>query len=373
MCGARGMAPYIGVCPRLATMGTLDLPEPRIYLDHAATTSIFPDARAAMIEVLETWHNPSSPYAEGRAAKAALEGARERIRSALGWTGKLVFTSGASEAVSIALTRVNARRARILAVEHDALHRARPEAERIPVDENGLAVLDDLRPGDLVAIQHVNNETGVIQPVSELAARVREAGGILLSDCAQSAGKIGLPDADMIAISAHKFGGPPGVGALLLREYALISATGGQEQGYRGGTENLPAIAGMAAALDHGEAWMERAGDLRRRLELRIEAGGGEVIGRNSPRIPTIGAYRMPGIASNTQLVRFDLGGVAVSAGSACSSGSLKPSHVLASMGYDERAASEVIRVSLGPSTTGDEVDRFADLWCAIATGRKAA
>jgi cysteine desulfurase len=177
----------------------------------------------------------------------------------------------------------------------------------------------------------------------------------------------------MISISAHKFGGPPGVGALLLRDFSLVEAGGGQEQGYRAGTENLPGIIGMAAALEAGSEWMGKAAALRSRLEQALLEGGAEIVGSASPRSPAIGAYRMPGAPSNSQLIQFDMAGVAVSAGSACSSGSLKRSHVLAAMGWGEATASEVVRVSFGRSTTEEEVDRFIELWRSIAARRRAA
>ncbi len=346
----------------------------RIYLDHAATTPVIPAAREAMADALACWHNPGSPHADGRSARAALDEARARIRSELGWSGKVVFTSGASEALTIALARAKADRSFVSATEHDAVFRAGPAAEILPVDANGIAdpaPVAGKRP--LVAIQHANNETGVLQPLAEIAETVRGKGGLLLADCAQSAGKLPLPDADMIALSAHKFGGPPGVGALLVRDLSTIDAVGGQEQGYRYGTENVPGIIAMAAALEAGNAWLEGAAALRRRLEQAILAAGGEVVAAGAARIPTIGAYRMPGVAANAQLIQFDLAGISVSAGSACSSGSLKSSHVLSAMGYEESAAGEVVRVSFGRSTTEAEVDRFADLWAELIHKRRAA
>ena len=352
------------------------MPE-RIYLDHAATTPLLPAAREAMAEALARWHNPSSPHAEGRAAKAALEDARARVAAALGWEGKVIFTSGASEALQIALQRAEAGRRYVSAVEHDAVFRAAPGAERLRVDGNGIVLLRKQEPsgskGDVFAVQHANNETGVIQPLDWIAEAVREKGGLLLADCAQTAGKLPLPDADMIAISAHKFGGPPGVGALLLRGLAMVEAVGGQEQGYRPGTENLPGILGMAAALEAGREWMQEAAGLRDRLEAALERAGGEVVAQASERIATIGAYRMPGVASNAQLIQFDMAGIAVSAGSACSSGSLKTSHVLAAMGWPEESAREVVRVSFGRSTTREEVDRFIELWAQLARRKRAA
>lgn len=342
---------------------------PRIYLDHAATTPLVEPARAAMAEALERWANPSSPHAEGRAARAALEDARARIKAALGWDSALIFTSGASEALAIALGRARAGRHFVSAVEHDAVRRMAAGAAVIPVSHDGLVDPDAVGGmGGLVAIQSVNNETGVIQPLDRIADAVHGAGGLLLADCVQSAGRLPLPDADFIAISAHKLGGPPGIGALLVRDLATIQATGGQEQGYRAGTENLPAALGFAAALDAAEVWMERAGSLRAHLEAELEAAGGEVVARHAPRLPTIGSYRMPGVPSNAQLIAFDLAGIAVSAGSACSSGSIKPSHVLAAMGWPEDRARDVVRVSFAPSTSKEDVDRFLHAWTAIAT-----
>jgi cysteine desulfurase len=350
------------------------VPTARTYLDHAATTPLLPAAREAMAEALARWHNPSSPHAEGRAAKAALEDARGRIAVALGWTGRIVFTSGASEALAIGLQRAKAAPLFASAVEHDAVFRAAPDATRIPVGADGVADIARVtgeRP--LVAVQHANNETGILQPLARIAERLREQGGVLLADCAQTAGKLPLPDADLIAVSAHKFGGPPGVGALLLRDFALVDAAGGQEQGYRTGTENLPGIIAMAVALEAGREWMDRASALRARLEERIQRAGGETVGTDAPRIATIGAYRMPGVASNAQLIQFDIAGIAISAGSACSSGSLKTSHVLAAMGWSEDAARQVVRVSFGRSTSEADVDRFADLWAQMAEKRRAA
>ncbi|WP_166041746.1 aminotransferase class V-fold PLP-dependent enzyme [Sphingosinicella sp. YJ22] len=344
---------------------------PRIYLDHAATTPILPAAKAAMTEAMERWANPSSPHAEGRAARAALEDARARIKRALGWDGEVIFTSGASEAIDIALRGRPAGQLAVTAVEHDAVHRAAGGAARLPVSADGVIDPAQALPAT-AAIQVANNETGVLQPWRDLAP-LRAQGHVLLADAAQSAGKLALPDADMVAVSAHKLGGPPGVGALLVRSHALLKAIGGQEQGYRPGTHNLPGIVGFAAALETREDWMERAAELRARLEARLVAAGAEVVAAGAPRIPTIGAYRMAGVPSEAQLIHFDLSGIAVSAGSACSSGSLKPSHVLAAMGWDETASREIIRVSFGPQTTAQEVDACAAAWEALAQRRSAA
>ena len=351
----------------------------RIYLDHAATTPVLPEARAAMAAALEAWANPSSPHADGRAARSALEDARAHIAEALGWRHDVILTSGASEAIAIVAARAKAGRRLIGATEHDAVVAAMgPEAGIIPVDEQGridLSALDQALAGEpaLVAIQQVNNETGVIQPIAEIVAMVRAAGSLLLADCAQGAGKIPLPDADFIAVSAHKLGGPPGMGALLVRDIAALSPSGGQEKGYRRGTENLPAAAGFAAALQaraFAEA-MPRLAELRAKLEQAI----GPAIGAGAERIATIGAYAMRGVSSTSQLVQFDLAGIAISAGSACSSGSMKPSRVLEAMRIAPEAADSVIRISFGPQTTSEEVDRCLAEWRRIAdkAGQQAA
>lgn len=337
-------------------------------------------AREAMRAAIARWANPSSPHAEGRAARAMLEEARRRVADALGWTGEVIFTGGATEALRIALTRAKCDARIVSAVEHEAVHRAAPDAFFLPVQPDGTVLPDALtgRLGalgaraPLVAVQAVNNETGVRQPLAELAPIVRRAGGLLLADCAQSAGKTELPDADLIAISAHKFGGPPGVGALLVRDLGLLEPSGGQERGYRPGTENLPAVVAMAAALESGRGWVQRAGDLRSHLEGAIEAAGGEVVAKRSPRLATIGAYRMPGVASSAQLIQLDLAGIAVSAGSACSSGTLKTSHVLSAMGWNEAEAGQVIRVSFGPETSRADIYRFVDAWKRIADGARS-
>ncbi len=346
----------------------------RLYLDHAATTPVLPSAREAISAALGKWANPSSPHGEGRAARAEMEDARQRIKAALGWEHELVFTSGASEALAIALTRSVADAVIVSATEHDAVHRAVPEAFFLPVTSEGVVAPDALfgrlsalgAKTPLVAIQHANNETGILNPVEEVAKVTRDAGGIYLADCAQTAGKTPLPDADLIAVSAHKLGGPPGIGALLLRDFALISPSGGQEMGYRAGTENYPAIMGFAAAIEHNRGWVDRAQDLRQHLDGAIEAAGGQVVARTSPRIATIASYRMPGKAASAQLIQLDMAGIAVSAGSACSSGSLKSSKALAAMGWGEDEASEVIRVSFGPDTSRADIYRFIEVWKQI-------
>ena len=353
----------------------------RLYLDHAATTPIVAEARAAVAAAMEAWANPSSPHADGRMARAAFEEARRTIADALGWRHDVILTSGASEAVQIVAARAKAERRIVGPTEHDVVIAEMGEAATVlPVNTNGLidlAALEAALTGGpaLVAIQLVNNETGVIQPIERIREIVRNAGSLLLADCAQAAGKIALPDADFVAVSAHKFGGPPGVGALLVRDLASLKASGGQERGYRRGTENWPATAGMAAALASrafAEA-MPRLASLREQLEQEITAAGGLVIASEAPRIATIGGYSMPGVASASQLVQLDLAGISVSAGSACSSGSMKPSRVLAAMGIPEEIAASVVRVSFGPTTSESDIERFLGEWRRMAARAKAA
>ena len=359
---------YIEAATIFATIMEFMSTNSRIYLDHAATTPVVDAAREAMFEGMERWANPSSPHSEGRAARAALEDARARIAAALGWNGEVIFTSGASEAIAIGLRGADAVAS---AVEHDAV--LAHASERVAVYAQGLVDSDALTGQKRYAIQSVNNETGVIQPLAEIAKSVRRHGGTWLADCSQSAGKLPLPDADLIAVSAHKLGGPPGIGALLVRSLGLLQPTGGQEQGYRRGTENLPAALGFAAALEAGFGWMSEAVRLRSMLDAAITDAGGEVVAQRSPRLATISSYRMPGVSASSQLIGFDMAGVAVSAGSACSSGTLKASHVLGAMGWDAQAAGEVVRVSFGPKTNEAEIARFIEVWHSISARAKAA
>lgn len=346
------------------------MPADPIYLDHAATTPLLPQAFAAMQEGWRVWANPSSPHAAGRAARAALEDARARLKAALGWRGEVIFTSGASEALALAIGRTKCGQVLVSAVEHDAALRAAGQAHRLEVGPDGLVIPNDTKmhldstERPLVVVQQVNSETGVVQNIAQVAAAVRAAGGVLLCDAAQGAGKLELPDAEMVVISAHKFGGPVGVGALLVRDYALLEPSGGQERGYRGGTEALPLVLGMVAALEAGNGWLPHAAALRESLTTQLLEAGAQIVAGESVRSPTIAAYRMPGKSSAAQLIRFDGAGIAVSAGSACSSGSLRPSHVLTAMGYAHPG--EVIRVSIGRETTEADVARFVRQWKEI-------
>lgn len=344
----------------------------RIYLDHAATTPVLPEVRAAMAEAYARWANPSSPHAEGRAAKAALEEARSRIKAALGWSHELILTSGASEAAALALSRAKIGARAISAVEHDSIRRAAPDADVIAVDAEGVADLDAVPQGALVAIQSANSETGLVQPFEKVAGAIRARGGLWLADAAQTAAKLPLPDADLIIVSAHKLGGPPGIGALLVKDLTVLLPTGGQEKGYRGGTENLPGALGFAVALE-ARGSREHLPRLRQMLDDGVRAAGGQIVAEKGARLAEIASYRLPGTAAAAQLIELDSAGIAVSAGSACSSGTLKPSAVLTAMGWTGEQAREVIRVSLAPETAQAEVERFLDVWTKLAERRRAA
>ena len=362
-----GVQVAIGRNPRVLN------PTERTYLDHAATTPLIPAAREAAVRGFEAWANPSSPHAEGRAARALLEEARSTVAEVLGWRHDVIFTSGASESVEIA-----ARRARIEGRAHGATehaivpHAMGSRSRTIPVTPDGLideAALDAfLHDGPaLVAIQHANNETGIVQPIGRISEKVRAAGSLLLVDCAQSAGKLPLPDADFVAACAHKLGGPPGIGVLLVKDLSKLDAVGGQEKGYRRGTQDMPSALAFAAALAARPYDMDRLTALRARLEESVRQEGGVIIGEESPRIATIGAMAMPGVSSASLLVQFDLAGIAVSAGSACSSGKMKASAVLAAMGVPDDVAGGFIRLSLGPQTSEADVARFLTEWRRIA------
>jgi cysteine desulfurase len=325
------------------------------------------------------WANPSSPHAEGRKARALLEEARTAIAEVLGWRHDVIFTSGASEAVEIVAARARIAGRAHGATEHAIVpHAMGPTSRIIPVDSGGLIdeqALDAiLAEGPaVVAIQGVNNETGILQPLDRLAPKILEAGSLLLADCAQSAGKVPLPDADFIALSAHKLGGPPGIGALLVKDLGTLEPVGGQEKGYRRGTQDAPSALAFAAALAARPYDIDRLSALRARLDKGVREAGGVVIGEASPRIPTIGAVAMPGASNASLLVQFDLAGIAVSAGSACSSGKMKESAVLAAMGVKPEIAGSFLRISFGSSTSEADVDAFLAEWQRIASRSQAA
>lgn len=347
---------------------------PLIYLDHAATTPMRPEARAAWLDGADLWANPSSPHRAGRAAREALEGARARVAASLGWKGEVIFTSGASEALAIGLGRARADARLVSAVEHDAVYRAAPGAGEVPVaggavDRDALAAMLQGAGRAIVAVQSINSETGTILAGAHgdgLATQVREAGGLLLADCSQSAGKRDLPDTDMAVISGHKLGGPIGIGALLVGDFAMLEPSGGQERGYRAGTENLPGALALAAALEAGgtRSW-QTSPDERQAFREALAGAGGQVLQPGEP-CDHILAVAHPALSATALLIRMDSAGFAISAGSACSSGTLKQSRVLKGFGIAPELAARVVRVSIGWSTTGAQLDAFLQAWRAL-------
>jgi cysteine desulfurase len=355
------------------------------YLDWNATAPLRPEAVAAMSEALRRWGNPSSVHRRGRAARQIIERAREAVAGLLGDVDPsgVIFVSGGTEANHLALLGAGRERVLVSAVEHDSVRHAVPAAEVIPVGPDGVVALDeldrllgaDLRPA-VVSVMYANNETGVMQPISEIASIAHRHGAVFHCDAVQAAGKVALEvgaiGADLVTLSAHKIGGPPGVGALIVSgmvDLTPLLRGGGQEQRRRAGTENLPGIAGFAAAAAAADiAAYKRVAVLRDGLEAEIAAISPDavVLGAAANRLPNTSAIAMPGVAAETQVVALDLDGVMISAGAACSSGKVGPSHVLAAMRVAPEIAASTIRVSLGWSSTEAEIDHFLRAWTAL-------
>jgi cysteine desulfurase len=361
------------------------------YLDYNATAPVRRAVAAAMAEALATVGNPSSVHGFGRAARARLETAREQVAALVGARpAQVVFTSGGTEANNLALIGADRERVFVTAVEHDSVLKA-TAAETTPVDRSGVVDLGALerllaaRPEPaVVAVMLANNETGVIQPVIEAARIARARGALLHCDAVQAAGKMAVDfaalGADLMTLSAHKLGGPAGVGALIVADHVQFAARqrgGGQERGRRAGTENVAGIVGFGVAAEIAAAElvaMAAIGDLRDDLERRAVAAvpGAILFGREAQRLANTSCLALPGVTSELQVMALDLAGVAVSAGSACSSGKLQPSHVLRAMGSDAVTAGSAIRISLGWGSTADDVDRFLEAWCALAARSRA-
>lgn len=356
------------------------------YLDANATEPLRPEARAAMLTVLDTTGNPSSVHAAGRAARRIVEDAREVLAARFSCrAADLIFTAGGTEADALAVHGLGqGRRVAIGATEHDAIRAAAPGAAVVPVRANGTIDLDALTAllaaggPALVCIMLANNETGTIQPVAEAAAICRAHGALLHVDAVQAAGRmpvdLTLLGASSVAISSHKMGGPAGVGALLLApEHSTIVPLirgGGQERGRRGGTPPVAAIAGFAAAATASGVRGELAG-LRDRAEQAAVACGATVVGGDAPRLANTTCLALPGVRADTQVIALDLDGIAVSAGAACSSGKVAASHVLAAMGLGALAG-QAIRVSLPWNATIADVEAFAAAYARMVDRLRA-
>ena len=366
----------------------------RVYLDWNATTPLRPEARAAMAAAWDLSGNPSSVHAEGRQARRLVEEARAAIAGAVGTLARnVVFTSGGTEANAVALTPGLRRgsgpsvvRLMVSAIEHASVltgGRFPPEAIRtVGVTRAGVLDLEQLRaqlaagPPALLSVMLANNETGALQPVAEAAEMVHASGGLLHVDAIQAFGKIPFDikalHADLVTVSAHKLGGPKGVGAVILAEglsgLEPLLRGGGQELGRRAGTENVTGIAGFGAAAKAAMAALAedatRLQELRNRLERGLKQSPGIIVFSDDvKRLPNTTLFTVPGLKAETAVIGFDLAGIAISSGSACSSGKVQPSHVLEAMGLGPDIAQGALRLSMGWSTSGADVDRCLEAW----------
>jgi cysteine desulfurase len=368
----------------------------RAYFDWNATAPLREEARASMIAALSLTGNASSVHAEGRAARRLVEQARQQVASLAGVEAKNVtFTSGATEAnmlaLAIAAGGFKSLRDRLFvsAIEHPSVRCGgrfpADQVEELPVTGDGVIDLHALRSAlaraehPLVSVMLANNETGVIQPIAQIAEIVHTANGVLHVDAVQGPGRvdcrIGELGADLMSLSAHKLGGPQGAGALISRGDIHIGEPlikgGGQERGQRAGTENVAAIAGFGAAavattlIDAG-----RMAALRDELEAGIKAITPQAVifGRSAPRLPNTTLFAVPGMKAETAIIAFDLNDIAVSSGSACSSGKVQASHVLAAMGVEPALTQGAVRVSLGRSTSGSDVEQLLTAWNKVVS-----
>lgn len=366
-----------------------------IYLDYNATALMKPQVIAEMTRVMNIGGNPSSVHALGRGAKSIMEHARQTIAAVINCRPqKITFTGGGTEANNLALCATAMDHIIIAATEHDSIYGIKEHfagtVEILPVDNNGLVSLDDLQKSlegtpdkTLVSIMLANNETGVVQDIKTLAEITHEAGAIFHTDAIQALGKIPVDfralGVDMMSFSAHKLSGPQGVGALVALEKIDIKSIifgGGQEVGRRSGTENLAGIAGFAKAVElvpENLKIMDVLRIFRDRIEQEISDHANDAIfyGSKSDRLPNTSTILMPGVASETQVMAFDLDGICVSSGSACSSGKVKPSHVVSAMGASHDQALSTIRASLGWHSTEDDVNAFIRAWIKLYDRKK--
>ncbi|WEX87024.1 cysteine desulfurase [Sinorhizobium garamanticum] len=379
----------------------------RIYMDWNATAPLRTEAREAFLSALDQVGNPSSVHGEGRAVRALVESARRDVAALCGaQAASVTFTSGATEAANMVLTpdfrmgRTPLRIAKLYAsaIEHPAVREggrfAREDVCEVPVTAAGvvdcaaleaLLAAHDRQAGlPMVAVMLANNETGIVQPIAEVAAIVRAHGGLLVVDAVQAAGRLPLSiealGADFLIVSSHKIGGPKGAGALVARGEVMMPSAlihgGGQEKGHRSGTENAPALTGFGAAArvvaGNIDGRMAAIAALRDRLEAEMQSSAPDVVihGRDVSRIGNTTYFTLPGLKAETGQIAFDLEGVALSAGSACSSGKVGQSHVLTAMGYDPRQGA--LRISIGEATTEAEIERCATVFAKVAARRRS-
>jgi len=362
-----------------------------LYLDYNATAPLRPVALAAFEQAYAHTGNASSVHAAGRQARALVEDARQRIARAAGFSpAELIFTSGGTESNHLALTGLKVAARLTSSIEHESVLKNSAHAQRLPVTADGLvdltaarALIAAAKRPALVSVMWVNNETGVIQPIAQLLGICREYGAYLHVDAVQALGRVALDvPVDLLTLSAHKVGGPLGVGALLVRaplDVEPLLCGGGQERGRRAGTENVPAIHAFAAAV---EAALADLPELQRRAAWRdafeqrlLQVPGTVIIGQAAPRVANTSCFALPGFKSELQLMQLDLKGVAVSSGSACSSGKVTRSHVLTAMGLPAEVCNSVLRVSFGWKTAESELISCAEIWTELANSviRKAS
>ncbi len=367
---------------------------PRSYLDHNATSPLRPEARAAMIAAFDCIGNPSSIHREGRAGRQIVENARETVAALFeADPARVFFTSGGTEAANWLLQPRGEETLVVSAVEHPCVlsgHRFEPgKSPAVPVFEDGaldLAALEAaLSPGSVAAVQAANNETGVVQATAKIAELVHSKGAVLICDAVQAVGRLRLRElkgADVLFFSAHKFGGPKGAGVAILRNPDFAPAPllkgGGQERRQRSGTENVPAIAGLAAALEVAAAEQASFAARTKALQDKLECGirniapDAVIFAEGASRLPNTTCFAIPGKSAELSLIAFDLEGIAVSSGSACSSGKVERSHVLAAMGVLADLARGAIRVSTGWTTAEADIERFLTVLSSICERREA-
>ena len=365
----------------------------RIYLDYNATAQLRDGAKAAMVAALDVEGNPSSVHSEGRKARGVIEAARKCVaRFVNAKPSEIVFTSGATEANAWVMAQ-SWDTIFVAGIEHDSVlapaRASKADVVIVGTDGDGRVRVEDIAARvltgagvgrALISLQLANNETGVIQDIAAVTAFAREHGLFVHTDAVQAPGRIPVDfaglDTDLMSISAHKFGGPKGIGALIIRDHLDLEPLirgGGQERRRRAGTENLAATAGFGAAADAALvdlADASRIAGLRGDMESAIRAAspGAVIVGATSPRLPNTLNVALPGMLAETLVIRFDLAGIALSAGSACSSGKVGASHVLDAMGMARDVATAAIRISLGPSTTDADVQRFITVWKDITS-----
>ena len=375
----------------------------RAYLDWNATAPLRPQARAVMTETLDLAGNPSSVHAEGRAARVAVERARAQVAALVGAdAGQVTFTSGGTEANMMALSpawsaskpemgHTGFARLLVSAIEHPSAGQGgrfpADRIETIPVTAQGIVDLDTLKAQlqagglSLVSVMLANNETGVIQPIRAIADLIHASDGLLHVDAVQGPGRIPCDinalGADLLTISGHKLGGPKGTGALVRHERLHLSDPlirgGGQERGLRAGTEDVAAIAGFGAAAEAAAAARKTDAAGMSRLQERLEAGiraatpEAIIFGQDAARLPNTTLFTHSGLKAETAVIAFDLEGVAVSSGSACSSGKVQPSHVLAAMGAEAGLARGAIRISTGYATGEAQIDHCLKAWIKLS------